>query len=469
MTEIRFNYGDKFTQPVSNNVGIGSTIPTAKLDVAGGASAGSLRVSGIATLSSYQGFVNTKLSTTENLILEAGQSGSVSGEVVIGTGQTISVSTGATTGQGGIQSLKVYETFMPPVGGTADRPTDVKPGMVYYNKDFKTIEFWDGNFWKQVDNTTRSGRGVFGGGFDGPSPSTNTTLMHMIEISTLGNSEYFGDLSQQRRNPGGRVSDATRGLILGGYHEPSARDNIDYCTIASGGDFIDFGNLTSARFAIASGAVSSSTRGVTAGGNNNPAYINVMDYVQIQTIGDALDFGDLTTNLSNSSGVNNAVRGLFCGGQNPGLTPVTRSNIQSITIASKGNSVDIGDLQAGRYYGAGVCNDVRGVVGGGIALQPGAPGMTSSLEFVTIASSGNAIDFGNLTIKRAKLASVETHIRGVFIGSDSGNPSTSTYINVMDFINIASTGNAQDFGDATNDDNHQLAGFSDSHGGLGGF
>ena len=52
---------------------------------------------------------------------------------------------------------------MPPVGGTADRPTDVKPGMVYYNKDFKTIEFWDGNFWKQVDNTTRSGRGVFGG------------------------------------------------------------------------------------------------------------------------------------------------------------------------------------------------------------------------------------------------------------------------------------------------------------------
>ena len=99
------------------------------------------------------------------MIVEAGQSGSVSGEVVVSTGQTISVSTGATTGQGGIHSLKVYETFMPPVGGTADRPTDVKPGMVYYNKDFKTIEFWDGNFWKQVDNTTRSGRGVFFGGY----------------------------------------------------------------------------------------------------------------------------------------------------------------------------------------------------------------------------------------------------------------------------------------------------------------
>ena len=227
MAEIRFNYGDKFTQTTDSNTGIGSTNPAAKLDIAGGTSAGSLRVSGIATLSSYQGFVNTKLSTTENLIVEAGQSGSVSGEVVIGTGQTISVSTGATTGQGGIQSLKVYETFMPPVGGTADRPTDVKPGMVYYNKDFKTIELWDGNFWKQVDYTTRRGRGVFGGGFDGPSPFTNSDEMYMIEISTLGNSEFFGDLVQQRRNPGGRISDGTRGLISGGYHEPAARDNID--------------------------------------------------------------------------------------------------------------------------------------------------------------------------------------------------------------------------------------------------
>ena len=95
--------------------------------------------------------------------------------------------------------------------------------------------------------------------------------------------------------------------------------------------------------------------------------------------------------------------------------------------------------------------------------------MTSLLEFVTIASDGNAVVFGDLTTKRGKIASAETHTRGVFIGSDSGNPSTSTYTNVMDFINIASTGNAQDFGDATNDDNHQVAGFSDSHGGLGGF
>ena len=72
---------------------------------------------------------------------------------------------------------------MPPVGGTADRPTDVKPGMVYYNKDFKTIEFWDGNFWKQVDNTTRSGRAVF-------MEDTNNIMpvyYNFLNIHSLGN------------------------------------------------------------------------------------------------------------------------------------------------------------------------------------------------------------------------------------------------------------------------------------------
>ena len=68
MAEIRFNYGDKFTQTTDTNTGIGPTNRAAKLDIAGGTSAGSLRVSGIATLSSYQGFVNTKLTPTENII-----------------------------------------------------------------------------------------------------------------------------------------------------------------------------------------------------------------------------------------------------------------------------------------------------------------------------------------------------------------------------------------------------------------
>ena len=462
MATIRQGYLDDYSQQ-NGNVGIGTSVSNEKLEIIGGTTTQQLDVTGISTFTHVSGFIKKHTDYTGNIDFDAGDSGTLSGEIVVGAGLTMTVGTAATSSQGTVDALKVYDMFQPPSGGTNQRPP-AKTGAIFYNFDFKTIEFFDGYNWKQVDNATRRGRGVFGAGFDGPSPSTNTTLMHMIEISTLGNSEFFGDLVQQRRNPGGRVSDGTRGLILGGYHEPAARDNIEYCTIASGGNFIDFGNLTAAKFAIASNGLSSSTRGIVAGGAT-PSSSNVIEYVEIQTIGNALDFGDLTTTCQHGQAVNSSTKGLFCG-SGPGLN----TKIQSITIASKGNSVDIADLQQGRYYGAGVSNGVRGVVGGGFIVSPMASnGMGSSLEFVTIASDGNAVVFGDLTQARGKMASAETHTRGVFIGSDSGNPSTSTYTNVMDFINIASAGNAQYFGDATNDDNHQVAGFSDSHGGLGGF
>ena len=78
MAEIRFNYGDEFIQNTTGGIGIGTSQTSKKLDVEGIISVGSGRVSGIASLTSYQGFVNTKLTSTENIIVEAGQSGSIS-------------------------------------------------------------------------------------------------------------------------------------------------------------------------------------------------------------------------------------------------------------------------------------------------------------------------------------------------------------------------------------------------------
>ena len=49
--------------------------------------------------------------------------------------------------------------FKPPSGGTNQRPP-AKTGALFYNFDFKTIEYFDGNSWRQVDNTTRRGRGI---------------------------------------------------------------------------------------------------------------------------------------------------------------------------------------------------------------------------------------------------------------------------------------------------------------------
>ena len=67
-------------------------------------------------------------------------------------------------------------------------PYAPKPGELYYNYDLKTIEFHDGYGWRQVDNTTRSGRAVWMGGNEtnasGGQDDTTTTSDTVI-ISTL--------------------------------------------------------------------------------------------------------------------------------------------------------------------------------------------------------------------------------------------------------------------------------------------
>ena len=458
MAEIRFNYGDKFTQTSDSNTGIGSTIPAGKLDVAGNTSAGSLRVSGIATLSSYQGFVNTKLSTTEDLIVEAGQSGSVSGEVVIGTGQTISVSTGATTGQGGIQSLKVYETFMPPVGGTADRPTDVKPGMVYYNKDFKTIEFWDGNFWKQVDNNTRRGRGVFsGGGY--PVHGNTGPIIEFIQISTLGNSTNFGTNTLGILSAGN--SDSTRGTFSGGF-DPF-RNVIEYITMASEGNTIDFGDLTLSR--AYAGSASSSTRGLIIGGytpSPSQQYLNTIDYIEIQTLGDAIDFGDCVRVKPWDSSTQSPTRGVYMSG-NTSVGPSTGTLIEFVTIASKGNATRFGDTTAGRRAATGGGNSVRGIFVGGYLTTSF---QHNTMDYVTLASEGNAIDFGENIFTGAYSGATSNGTRMVIAG---GYNAPSVRTNIISHVTIATTGNAQEFGDMSSGGGTGPAAVSDSHGGLGGF
>ena len=452
MAEIRFNYGDKFTQTTDTNTGIGSATPEAKLDVIGNTKAGSLRVIGIATLSSVSGFVNTKLTTsTQDMIVEAGQSGSVSGEVVVSTGQTISVSTGATTGQGGVQSLKVSQTFMPPVGGTADRPTDVKPGMVYYNKDFKTIEFWDGNFWKQVDNITTRGRAVF----NGVNPGKG---MYSVEIMSQGTAADFGD-TPSNHDIAGSFSSSTRGIIGGGYAAPADITAIEYATIASAGDAISFGSLATSYFRN-SGGCSNSTRGLFFAGGH-PSYYNTIEYIQINTLGNALDFGDQSTKFAWRRCFASATRGFSTGGFDGPAAPNITTDM--VTIAAKGNGTEFGELSV-KVFGMGAfANSVKGVYGGG--YTPGYAHVVDDIQFFTMASEGNAINFGDLIKRNGSPAGASNQVRGLFAG---GYLSPGNNSDRVQFITISSEGSAQDFGDLTISTN-RADGFTDSHGGLGGF
>jgi hypothetical protein len=145
-----------------------------------------------------------------------------------------------------------------------------------------------------LSSCASSTRGIFAGGSTGsPGPSINFNIIDYITISTLGNSQDFGDLSANRRLFSS-CSNSTRGVFGGGIEAPSGSvvNTIEYITIASLGDVIDFGDLTQSRRGLA--ACSSNTRGVFGGGYVAPVNVNTIDYVTILSIGNATDFGDLS-------------------------------------------------------------------------------------------------------------------------------------------------------------------------------
>jgi len=446
MPTNRFNYSDDF---VLNNgkVGINSASPQEKLDVVGVTKAENLSVVGVSSLTGYEGFLRANHNVAESISLEGGQgiTGSLSGEIIVGTGVTVTGVTTATSGQGYIDTLKVYNTFTPPVGLTADRPTAPKPGQLYYNRDFASIEFYDGDRWRQVDNVRTGGRGVFGGG---NYPNTIGEI-EFISLSSGGTSTNFGNLSFGRNYNLGAAASSTRGLFAGGYTNTPAtntRSNvIDYITIASEGNSIDFGDRTVTTTELC--GCSSQTRGLFAGGFSTS---NVIDYVQIQTIGNALDFGDLSQARNQGGALASPVRGVFAGGRNP-ITNI----IDFVTIASTGNATDFGDLTQTKTVTYGGCsNSVRGLFGGGVLL--GGAAAVNTIDYITIATTGNAIVFGDLSFTAASKATA-SQTRGVFHQGST-----------VDSVIIATTGNATRFATLSRTWTDDGA-LSDSHGGLGGF
>ena len=93
--------------------------------------------------------------------------------------------------------------------------------------------------------------------------------------------------------------------MMGG-RTPSHLNTIDFVTIASIGNSINFGDLTEAK-GMAQNA-SDCIRGLRMGGGNGDT--NVIDYIMIVTTGDAVDFGDLITAQGEGSGLSNAHGGL---------------------------------------------------------------------------------------------------------------------------------------------------------------
>ena len=261
----------------------------------------------------------------------------------------------------------------------------------------------------------------------------------------------FGNLTSENDQTA-CCSSPIRGFRMGGNRPET--DTIDYVTIASEGNATDFGNLQSSK--MGGGGCSSSTRGFYCGGFDNPADTNIIDYFEMNTLGDSLDFGDLTLARRYGSSFSSPTRGFYTSG-----SPAGRG-IDVFTMASKGNSTKFGDVTAKAQQLGGFANTTRAIYAVEQSQVSGA-----GLEYIKLASEGNGTDFGNLgRATAAELGNGCNHTRGVLAGGFESPAITN--VNNIDLITIATLGDAQDFGDLSQPTS-LFKGCSDSHGGLGGF
>jgi len=338
-------------------------------------------------------------------------------------------------------------------------PKEIPTGAVRYNTDSNKMEVYIGDTWMEVavssPNLDGGARGIWGGGNASPGPIHAD--IEYITISTAGNSIDFGsDISEGKRRCSGFGS-RTRGFIAAG-RTPSNRSTIDFVTFASTGTTTAWGdNLTTAGTADNMG-FANSTRGVSKSGYTSPGSAGTFDFITMSSTGGVNDFGDLIASGDAGGAFASPTRGVVAGG----YEPANDNTISFVTITTTGNAQDFGDLLIGRYSLGACSNSTRGVWAGGQQRSPSPDTSPKTLmEFIQIATKGNASDFGDLSVARSTLSGVSSKTRGVW-----GGGYTPSSTDVIDYFAFATHGTAVDFGNLSVRSGGKGGSASNGHGGL---
>tara|TARA_R100001591_G_scaffold87741_1_gene93838 strand:- start:946 stop:1980 length:1035 start_codon:yes stop_codon:yes gene_type:complete len=243
-----------------------------------------------------------------------------------------------------------------------------------------------------------------------------------------------GPTEFRRQDGGGRG----RGVFSGGRNNPVFYSNLSVVEIATTGNATDFGDM-SKKVNGGSGNVSSSTRGITSGGYDGDASANVrhIDFFNFASSGGSNTFGELTEDSNDHGAYSNGRRGIFSMGY-----PSYSGEITFITIASTGNANNFGNLSGAKYSTCGGVNSpTRAVLP---AIETPSSSQNLMTEFITFDTLGNSQDFGELSVARNACAGGSSSTRGIVQGGLT--PSVS---DVIDFCTIATLGNFADFGNLT--------------------
>lgn len=137
-------------------------------------------------------------------------------------------------------------------------------------------------------------------------------------------------------------------------------------------------------------------------------------------------YGPSPYSAASNSAIPTASMAVFIGGYNG-------NNVMDyVSIATTGNATDFGDATySGNGGGAG--SSTRGVFSTGLTSTP-------MIQYITYASAGNAVDFGDFTVSNPNepRAACSNSTRAVFCLCELSN--------TLEYITIATTGNATSFG-----------------------
>ena len=337
-------------------------------------------------------------------------------------------------------------------------PIGVPQGAIRFNTDSQKLEFYAQDRWYEMatDIQTLNGgaRGIWGGGQQVPTIHAD---IEYITISTQGNSIDFGsNLSEAKRRCSGFGS-RTRGFIAAG-RTPTNKNTIDFVTFSSTGTTTAWGDTLNNTGTADNAGFANSTRGVTVSGYTSPGSAGTFDFITMSSTGGVNDFGDLIANGDAGSAFASPTRGVIAGG----YEPANDNTISFVTITTTGNAQDFGDLTIGRNSFGSCSNSIRGIWGGGARRSPATvENDMSIMDFVQMATKGNATGFGDLSVGRATSSAVSDPTRGVW-----GGGYTPSNLDTIDYIAFATEGTAVDFGNLSVRSGGKGGAASNGHGGL---
>jgi len=186
------------------------------------------------------------------------------------------------------------------------------------------------------------------------------------------------------------------------------------------------------------------TRGLWFGGEGpgSPAPRNTIQFVNVDSTGNAVDFGDMSQVRTELSACASRVRAFAIGGF-LGSQPTNYSNaLDMVTIASTGNATDFADVTQ-RGQQTSCASATRALTAGGVY----AGVVNNIIDFFTMSSTANGVDFGDISHTSRGMGGCSSPTRGVFFLGDNNG---STIVNTIEYVTISTEGNTADFGDMTN-------------------